>query len=178
MSEQFSVGKLEAANRQLNVAIRMLFDRADPIAVHTLIGAASNILSDLMMIKAPEKSWDKIAMDANKLALSDYFKVMRAPQNFFKHARDDHTSTLDFNPCDTEALAFWATMNASELAPLSIEAQVYQLWYIAARSPYKNPEETPLREAIQLFGDLRPHPHITRLQAGKSVLARELQHYD
>jgi len=42
MPEHLSVSKIEVAQRQLNVAIRMLFANDDPIAVHTLVGAASS----------------------------------------------------------------------------------------------------------------------------------------
>ncbi|WP_295960179.1 hypothetical protein [Rhodoferax sp.] len=121
MSENFTIGKLEVALRQLNFSIRLLFDGADAVSVHTLVGAASNILTDLVKVSAPERSWDKIAREANNLAPSAYFQIMRKPQNFFKHARDDHKATLEFDPEETEALAFWAVMNASELAPLSVE---------------------------------------------------------
>ena len=172
-AEQFEVSKLNAAQRQLDVAIRMLFGEEDPVSVHTLVGAASVLLTDLVEIIIPQRSWDKMAREANSLAPSEYFQVMRRDQNFFKHARGDHQAVLTFNPEETEALAFWAVMNASELAPLSIESQVYQLWYIAARSPFTDPEKSPLREALGLFGDLRLLPRAERLRAGKRVLLAE-----
>lgn len=172
--EQLVVSKLDAAQRQLRVAIRMLFSEDDPVAVHTLVGAASLLFSDLVEIAAPERSWDKKAREANSLTPSEYFQVMRHYQNFFKHAHDDHEAVLEFNPEETEALAFWAVMNASELAPMSIEAQVYQLWYIAARAPFEDPKRSPLREALELFGDLRPLPRTERLKAGNRVLEVEL----
>jgi hypothetical protein len=174
MSEHLVISKLEAAQRQLRVAIRMLFTAEDPVAAHTLVGAASALFTDLVEIIAPERSWDKRAREANSLAPSEYFQVMRRDQNFFKHARGDHEAELTFNPEETEALAFWAVMNASELAPLPIEAQIYQLWYIAARSPFSDLEKSPLREAVALFGDLRPLPRAARLSAGKHVLESEV----
>ena len=172
-SEHFLVSKLDAAQRQLNAAIHMLFSAADPVTTHTLVGAASLLFSDLIEIRAPERSWDKKARESNSLEKSEYFQVMRRYQNFLKHARDDPDAVLEFNPEETESLAFWAVMNASELAPLSVEAQVYQLWYIAARSPYLDPEKSPLRDAINFFGDLRILPRADRLRAGKIVLDRE-----
>ena len=42
------VTRLEAAERQLRVAIRMFFERKDMIAVHTLAAAALQILDDLV----------------------------------------------------------------------------------------------------------------------------------
>ena len=175
MSEVLHISKIEAAQRQLNLAIRLLFAGADAVAVHTLVGAASLLFTDLVERLAPAKSWDKQAQDANELTTSQYFQIMRKAQNFFKHARDDHDTTLEFDPNDTEALAFWAVMNASELGPMSLEAQVYQLWYIASHSPLPDVTETPLREAIQLVGDLRAVPRVNRLKAGERALAQAEQ---
>jgi hypothetical protein len=45
MREQ--INKLEAARRQLAIAIRLFFDKSDPIAIHTLAAAAYQIFYDL-----------------------------------------------------------------------------------------------------------------------------------
>jgi ribosomal protein S7 len=42
-----TVTKLEVAERQLRVAIRLFFERRDMIAVHTLAAAAQGVLRDL-----------------------------------------------------------------------------------------------------------------------------------
>ena len=44
---RLKVSKPEAARRQLDSAIRMLFKNEDPIAIHTLCMAAFRILRDL-----------------------------------------------------------------------------------------------------------------------------------
>jgi hypothetical protein len=134
------------------------------------VGASSIVFSDLVENRMPEKSWDRQAQDANNLSPSEYFRIMRKAQNFFKHASTDFDAELDFDPIDTESLAFWAVMNASELGPLSIESQVFQLWYIASHSPLEDVSESPLREAIQLCGDLRGQPRAHRLQMGAQIL--------
>lgn len=134
-AELFEVSKLNAAQRQLDVAIRMLFGKEDPVAVHTLVGAASVLLTDLIEIINPQRSWDKMAREANALAPSEYFQVMRRDQNFFKHARSDHGAVLLFNPEETEALAFWAVMNASELAPMTPQDYVEELKGLLHRYP-------------------------------------------
>lgn len=43
----------------------MLFDGGDPVAAHTLVGAASVIISDLVEKHHPDQSWDKFAQEAN-----------------------------------------------------------------------------------------------------------------
>jgi len=175
MSQLIHVNKIDAAQRQLNVGIRLLFGDADPIAVHTIIGAASTIFSDLIEQIIPKKSWDKLAQQANNLCPSEYFQIMRKAQNFLKHAKDDHEAVLEFDSEDTEALAFWAVMNCSELTPMSKEAQIFQLWYIASHSPLPDQNQSPLKEAIELFGDLRHSSREARLQIGTKVLAQLTQ---
>lgn len=164
------VAKLPAALRQLNAAIRLLFAGEDPIAVHTLVGAASILLTDLIEHRAPDRSWDREAQEATGLNASEYFRMMRKVQNFFKHAREDQDAELEFDPSETESLAFWAAMNASELAPMSNEMQVFQLWYVACHYPDVDKENSPLKEAIDLFGDLRPKDRASRLEAGLRLL--------
>ena len=44
---KINVSKVEAARRQIDVAIHMLFSEEDPLAIHTLAGAAFQILRDL-----------------------------------------------------------------------------------------------------------------------------------
>ena len=174
MTTAIRVTKLEAACRQLDAAIRLLFEQSDPVATHTLVGAASILLSDLIEHQDPARSWDRIAYEATRLTPGAYFSVMRNAQNFFKHARDDPAGVIDFDPTDTESLAFWAVMNASELSTLSVEMQVFQLWYIASHYPVDEPDAPPLKQAIELFGDLRSQGRLVRLKVGQQVLAREL----
>lgn len=130
------IGKLEAANRQLNFAVRLFFSCGDPVCVHTLAGAASILLADLVEHHAPSKSWDRNVQAANELSASNYFNILRNAQNFLKHARIDPKAILDFNEVETEELLILAIMNSGELQDLSVEQSVYQLWYLAAVLTY------------------------------------------
>ena len=176
VSEAFKLTKLEAAQRQLSISIRMLFSAQDPVAVHTLVGAASIIFTDLVEKHAPEHSWDKMAQEDNDLKPKQYFQIIRKAQNYLKHARDDHADVLIFDPSDTEALIMMAVMNASEISPMSLEAQVYQLWFLAARYPIECAMEPPFSDAISLFGDLRETPREERLRVGAQALVQAALH--
>lgn len=173
MNEPIKLSKLEAATRQLRTAIKLMFERVDPVPVHTLVGAASIIISDLVEKNVPEKSWDHFAQQANNISASEYFRVMREAQNFLKHAKDDSDAILNFNPIDTESLAFWAVMNAGELGPLSMEESVFQLWYLACHDPQLEDNVSPYKEALSVFGDLRKAPREQRLEVGRRVLAEQ-----
>ncbi len=174
MDEHIHISKLQAAQRQLDAAIRLLFDDGDPVAVHTLVGAASVIITDLIEKHHPDKSWDKFAQEANKITASEYFQVMRKPQNFLKHARNDAEATLDFDPKDTESVAFWAVMNLGNFGSLSMEASVLQLWYLACHAPTLDPNTEPYNRALEVFGDLRNKPRAQRLAVAKRILAEQL----
>ena len=41
------LSKIEAAGRQIDAAIRMLFENEDPVAIHTITMAGFRILRDL-----------------------------------------------------------------------------------------------------------------------------------
>lgn len=174
MDGQFQLTKLDAARRQLHVAITLLFDNADAVAVHTLVGAASVIISDLVAQHHPERSWDKMAQEANSITPSQYFQVMRKPQNFLKHARDDASAVFDFDSNETEAVAFWAVMNLAIFGQLSVHESVLQLWYLACHAPRLELDIEPYKKALDVFGDLRNSPCIHRLAIGKRVLVEQL----
>lgn len=174
MDETIHLNKIDTARRQLRMAIRLLFDDEDPVAVHTLVGAASVIISDLVVKHHPDKSWDKFAQEANKITPGEYFQIMRKPQNFLKHAREDHAATFDFDPKDTESVAFWAVMNLGNFGTLAMEESVLQLWYLACHAPTLNPNVEPYNRVLEVFGDLRQTPRAARLAAAKRVLAEQL----
>ncbi|OGT83229.1 MAG: hypothetical protein A3H91_15115 [Gammaproteobacteria bacterium RIFCSPLOWO2_02_FULL_61_13] len=176
MNSVIKVGKLDAARRQLRAAIHNIFHGGDPIVAHTLLGAASIILTYLVEHRVPEKSWDRFAQDANALAPGDYFNIMRKAQNFLKHAKNDPDGSLDLNPTDTESLAFFAVMNTGELlshgglGQLSMDESVFQLWYIACHSLKLEGAADPFKEALKVFGDLRNAARTDRIAAGRRVL--------
>lgn len=174
MDGPIHLSKLDAARRQLKVAIHLLFDDQDPVAVHTLVGAASVIISDLVDQKWPDKSWDKFAQEVNDITSKKYFQVMRKPQNFLKHARDDPTATFDFDPKDTESVAFWAVMNLGNFGDLSMEESVLQLWYLACHAPTLDPKVEPYNRVLEVFGDLRQTSRAARLAIAKRVLTEQL----
>lgn len=52
----------------------MLFAGADPVAVHTLFGAAGTLFTDLVADKCPGDSWDNVVREANDLKMFEYRK--------------------------------------------------------------------------------------------------------
>lgn len=174
MSDFIHISKIDAAKRQLDVAIRLLFDGVDPVAVHTLVGAASIIISNLVENIHPQNNWDKFAQEANGITAAKYFSIMREPQNFLKHAHYDATASMDFDPKDTESLAFWAALNLGNFGELSMEASVLQLWYLACNAPNLESNIEPYKKALETFGDLRGCSRTERLLVARQVLTKHL----
>jgi hypothetical protein len=126
-----TITKLEAASRQLDAAIRLLFAGDDIVAVHALGGGASLLLSKLIEIKAPNESWDQAAQNSVKIDSETYFAILRKTQNFLKHAHDDPDGVHEFYVEDTASMMMGAVMNLMNLQKLTRFQEVYQLWFLA-----------------------------------------------
>lgn len=140
---ELHISKLDAAKRQLEVAIRLYFAWGDPVAIHTLAAAAFNVLIDINDHrggKGPpirEKFLDWIRPEH----LSDAKKKLKEAENFFKHADCDPNSTLPFRPKTTEfvlldgvELYFGLTQ---ELPPL---LQTYRAWWLIQHKHLLKPD--------------------------------------
>ena len=93
---KIKVTKLEAAQRQIDAAIRMLFANEDPVAIHSIAAAGSRILRDL----AKQKQTDiwKMMNDCIRPEMREEFwgaKGMNRFANFLKHADIDPTEIID-----------------------------------------------------------------------------------
>ena len=82
------VNKIEAARRQIDTAIRLLFDNEDPVAIHTLTMAGFRILRDLAdkqnsNIKKAAQSFIRPGMEGK------FWGSMQSLANFLKHANKD-----------------------------------------------------------------------------------------
>jgi hypothetical protein len=89
-----TVTKLQVAERQLRVAIRLFFERRDGIAVHTLGTAALGILRDLGRRRGIKsiREMDFIRPERKQ----ELDSLLNKAQNFFKHADKDPDSKLKF----------------------------------------------------------------------------------
>jgi hypothetical protein len=97
-----TITKLEAARRQLDVAIRLYFAEDDPIAVHTLVGAPHILITDLSKAAQLESILDRHIVPKYR---GKFEGAIRSPQNFFKHSdRDGSGATLEFDPHFTELM--------------------------------------------------------------------------
>ena len=99
------IGKLDVARRQVAEAIRMFFERRDPVAVHTLIYAAHQILTDLCTARRLDTILKNNPLLKPERA-REWHQAMNEAGNFLKHADKDPDATLEFRPKLTEGFIF------------------------------------------------------------------------
>lgn len=116
MAEILKLSKLDAARRQMDVAIELLFNDGDPVATHTLAASAHRILRDVCDHR---KITATILFDLTRIRKGmekEYLRMANGPGNFFKHADKDQDATFDFNPVGTELQLFDAVICYEALA--------------------------------------------------------------
>lgn len=124
------IPKLDAASRQLNSAISLLFNNADPIAVHTLAVAALNIFSDVLGKRSGIQSWREKMRIEHGLSKAETTALMHKAWNFFKHGDRDPEGMLEFDESESEYMIFLATLESGELGRTSsIQMDIFQLWF-------------------------------------------------
>lgn len=125
------ISKIDAAKRQLEIAIRLFFSNGDVVAIHTLTAAAYNLMKDLSKLQGKHVVVKDIMLEKvkpeYKKTVSD--KINEA-ENFFKHADNDPTKLLEFNPVTTEFLLWDACVTyrtlTSEEIPLTF---LFIIWF-------------------------------------------------
>jgi hypothetical protein len=109
------VTKIEAAQRQLDMALALWFVEGDPIPIHTLAFAAHEILHVICRRQGKQGlMFDNPVIKPEHR--KDFDKFIKTDANFFKHAKDDFDSARDFNT--TMSLSFMATSVFIGLIPL------------------------------------------------------------
>lgn len=165
--------KPQAAIRQLDIAITLLFSDYDPLAIRTLAGAAHGILADLVERQAPGGSWREKAIEGSGLSRKAALDIINGAQNYLKHANRDPDSNLSFEEKENDHLIFFATLECGELAiPLSIDMQAFQIWYLASYPATIGHEAEMVSRSRSAFPDLETLSRKTRLVRGAEFIAK------
>ena len=92
------ITKLEVANRQMAVAVRLFLNDLDPITVHTLACASREIYEKHLVIQGRERMFDMF-VGGGFLAehpQTAVWNVLNAARNFFKHPGKDFRTRSSF----------------------------------------------------------------------------------
>lgn len=130
---RIKVNKTEAARRQIDTAIRMLFSYEEPVAIHTIAGAAFRILRDLAG-KRTDSYMQKVTQAMIKPGMeSEFWRQWNVPTNFLKHADKDPEAKLeDFDEEANEGILFMASLYYQDLGhQLTPEMITLVSWYTA-----------------------------------------------
>src|SRR5437773_1934113 len=101
-----SVSKLDAATRQLHLAILLYFQDADALGVHTLAGAAHRLLFDLLVRRDGAASGSETDEGVQSTNCTFLRTMVNNAKNFLKHADRDHDQVLTFNTDWTDFLLY------------------------------------------------------------------------
>jgi hypothetical protein len=129
------ISKLDAATRQLDLAIRLFFDDADPIGVHTLAGAAHGILCGLRahggrhhgprVRLTPKERANRRLVERN----------VAEAKNFLKHADRDPSKILYFHPNWKDFLLYDAIAMHIRLSGNITTSSIFFLVWVSAKYP-------------------------------------------
>lgn len=108
--QKIKVSKLDAARRQLDSAIQLWFSSGDPVAIHTLVCAAYQVIQDIGD-KNGDRSFHLVEVIRARVSperLEEAMNLIKKPQMFFKHANRDPYAILEFDPLMSEALMYFS----------------------------------------------------------------------
>jgi len=151
--KSFEIDKIEAATRQLKEAIRMFFERRDPVAVHTLAYAGHQILHDLCKSKNMEKVLELSLRDYKYVPedmRNKYRNLLTSTANFIKHADHDADAKRLFSPKITEGFLVDATFLYENLqGNLFYEGSIFRTWFFLKF--YKDLPEGELKTKLKFI---------------------------
>jgi hypothetical protein len=156
------VDKVDAARRQIDTAISLLFDGGDPVSIHTLTAAGSRILRDLCLKKGTlgfQSIRDFILPGMER----KFWKLMNRGADFFKHADRDPDEILDdVDEEANDALLFLATGHYADLGYTpTLEMCMLQVCVIIRHPNFlkDTPETRALHEAFRAVNLDRENRH-------------------
>jgi hypothetical protein len=162
---------LDAARRQLHTAIRLWFEDGDPVSIHTLASASHEIVHALFRAKGLKGLlFDSPIVRPEKRSI--WSGLLKTSFNFFKHARHDDGTVLDFHPGINEIILTACCKGIREIgSPVAVEELAFIYWAFFTQSElFDLPEtgETLLQDPkVQAIQKLVPH--------GRHVFWREFK---
>jgi hypothetical protein len=159
-SSNITLSKLEVATRQLQTAITLWFDEADPVSTHALAFAAYEIFHTVSLHRNPYRR--DLLFDSDWIKdefRSDWLKLVKREANFFKHGDRDPEGTLEFDPDLTEFFILYASY-ARRLCgvPQSDQESLFGWWIQINRT------DTLTEQGRKFIGDRIPVDALKKLR--------------
>ena len=166
--------KSEAARRQIDTAIRMLFRNEDPVAIHTLAMASFRVLRDLAS-KRDDCYLDKTLKLFIKPGMEvKFWNKFNRSANFLKHADKDPDDILDNIEKEVnELILFMSSLYYQDLGfQLTTEMTVLVAWCLALNPDFlqDNAPEALKRPLKSDLSYLRQRPRSEQLEVGWKLI--------
>lgn len=133
------ITKLEAAHRQLVMAIRLYFDDEDLASVHTLACAAREIYEKHCKATGVDRMFEKIEAANPDRQTKELWAILNGARNFLKHPEPtlDLEAALELTDGMNAHLLFVACYDCAMLceADQPPEVQAFSLWFLATQFP-------------------------------------------
>lgn len=133
------VTKLDSANRQLAMAVRMFLNDLDPIAVHTLACASREIYEKHLVAQGWERMFDMF-VGGGFLAehpQTAIWNVINAARNFFKHPGKELSDEIEFSDEMNDLALLMACNDGAEINGYAIpEAEAFMIWISATHEAF------------------------------------------
>jgi hypothetical protein len=167
--------KIDIAEAHIRTAVRLFFEDAHPVPVHTLACSAREIMTTL----GGKLGVDTVLHDYARnrgVALDDAARKANAFVGFMKHADRKPTAVLEnFSDLDNDAILFLACHDFGRVTGgMPVEAQVFEPWYFATKvkkvSKGRPKWQKLVKDCIKLFPRVRSVPRAQQKRIGLEAL--------
>jgi len=170
------VSKLQAAQRQADTAIRMLFSGEDPVSIHTLAMASFRILRDLAKHQGNNTFLANTDLIIKKSKERQFWGGLQSFSNFLKHAdRDPEAIKEGIDEKVNDGILLFVTELYSTLGnELTPEMRALKYWFIGKNSHLitSDAESRFLKEIAENFSpDLEGLSRDEQLAKGAEYIA-------
>jgi hypothetical protein len=170
---ELRANKIEAARRQLEAAIRMLFGNEDALAVHTVASASHQVLRDLAEKRGNSEFHASLKIMIKPGMEKEFWKVMNKTANFLKHADRDPEALLNgvkenINELTIAGGCLYYKSLGFELTPTM---RVFMVWF-SVMNPHLLADDDPMKRLLdeKQFQSIRSQSRIDQLEIGKLLL--------
>lgn len=171
MTEVIRIDKIQAASRQIDTSIELLFNNKDQVSICMLLHSAWSVLKDLANFYSKgdtSRIW--IADLHPRESQNIVWKKIDELWNFCKHAKNDPNKCYEFLEDYSEPALMLVIYDFSLISYTTPHMQLYQLWFVSKNKDAFEAYDY-LREANEIF----PKINEMSVRDQRSFGYRELQ---
>lgn len=128
--KEVTVYKIDAARRQTDQAIRLFFSDQDAISIHSLAGAAHQILRNMVGEKNSVGLYDGLLKIVKPARKKELIGKLNQAKNFFKHADRKNEEKIIFRPETNEFILYDNTaLYEQKTGELTDLMKIFKVWF-------------------------------------------------